>query len=143
MTKQEIINEQVQARIARANALIIKKNGVNPNDSRYQKKRDDLRYAWQHNISYRDVAKHKKGKIQPKEVIHPTAAEVEKMLGRQLRNKRPEVKTSTGNAVRDVLTGKRYESLRAAAKAYGVWRITLQNHIETKTMFNKTYFEYA
>lgn len=142
MTHEEI-DKAVKERLRIANERLSAKNGVDPNNLRYRQKVANICYAMEHHIPYAEAAKHKKGKYTPPEVIHPTVAEVEKKLGRPINTKRPKVNTSTGKAVRDVLSGKRYDSIGQLAKELGVYWTTVRTWIEEKRLFpNKTYYEY-
>ena len=139
---QEEIDKAVKERLRIANERLSAKNGVDPNDAVYRRRVDDLIYAHEHGISWKDAAKHRKGKLNV-DVVHPTVAEVEKKLHRPINTKRPEGNTSTRKAVRDVLSGKRYDSIGQLAKELGVYWTTVRTWIEAKRLFpNKTYYEY-
>lgn len=142
MTHEEI-DKAVKERLRIANERLSAKNGVDPNCPRYRQKVENIRYAMDHHIPYADVGKHRKGIYSSPGVIHPTVAEVEKMLHRPLNNIRPDGMTSTGKAVRDVLTGKKYQSLGQLAKALGMYWTTVRKYIEEKRLFpNNTYYEF-
>lgn len=142
MTKQEI-DQAVKERLRIANERLSAKNGVDPNKTSYRQKVANIRYAMDHHIPYPMAAKHKKGEYTHPEMNYPTIAEVEKRLGRPINNKRPDNPTSTGKAVRDVLTGKVYQSLGQLAKARGMYWTTVRTYIEVKRLFpNNTYYEY-
>ena len=140
---QEEIDKAVKERLRIANERLSAKNDVDPNDLRYIQKVANIRYAMEHHIPYAEAAKHKKGKYTPPEVIHPTVAEVEKKLHRPINTKRPKGNTSTGKAVRDVLSGKYYDSISDLAKELDMYWTTVRTWIEAKRLFpNKTYYEY-
>lgn len=139
----ESVLPSVKERLRKANEYLAKKNGINPLNKSYQRKKEDIRYAWEHNIDYNDVPFHRKGKpIPEKDVQHPTVEEVEEMLGRSLRNK-PHGYTSTGFAVINVITKKKYDSMNDVSREYRMCNSTVRKWIETKQMFrDNTYFEY-
>jgi hypothetical protein len=142
MAKQEI-EEAVRERLRIANERLSAKNGVNPDNPSYRQKVANIRYAMDHGIPYTEAVNHKKGKYIPPETNHPTVAEVERRIGRPINNKRPDSLTSTGKAVRDVLTGKVYQSLGQLAKARGMYWTTVRTYIEAKRLFpNNTYYEF-
>ena len=142
-TIQQRVNRAVQERLRIANETLMRKNGVDPTSPTYQQKKANLIYAWEHGIDYTDAAKHKRGQYNKPESPIPTIKEVEKMLGRKLRNARPEYRTGAGYAVRDVLTGKVYDSVSELAKEIEIYWTTVQKRIERKEVINNSYYEYA
>lgn len=141
MTREEI-DKAVKERLRIANERLSKKNGVDPTNKRYIQRKQDVIYASKHGIPYAKVKLHKQGKYV-KEEFHPTVAELEKRLHRPLNNVRPTSMTSTGKAVRDVLTGKRYDSVGQLARELDMYWTTVRKWIEEKRLFpNNTYYEF-
>lgn len=142
MTHEEI-DKAVKERLRIANERLSAKNGVDPNNKSYQKKKQDIIYAWEHGITYKEVNMHRKGEWTPKQVTHPTVQEVERRLGRPIRTQKPHALTGAGYAVRNVITRERYRSVRDVAKRYKMAYETVMKYIDTKRMFkDNTYFEY-
>lgn len=78
----------VQERLNRANAYLAEKHGIDPNNSSYKRAKEDIIYAWKHGIDVKEVNQHMRMSAVEEAIKNrvPSLAEVEKALGRPLRN---------------------------------------------------------
>lgn len=131
----------VEERLRKANEYLSTKHGIDPNGRNYKKRKSAVIYAWEHDIDVEDVARHRRGEPITKRLKHSQA--IEQKLGRPLKNKRPEIITSRGYAVRNVITGEVYSSMSAVGRIYGMKSCAVQKRIENKKPFDDVFYEYV
>ena len=133
----------VQERIARANAYLAQKNGIDPDDAKYKKAKKDIAYAFEHGIDIKDVAQHKRKQCVKQTVTEqvPTVAEVEKALGRKLRNV-SSLPKSCIKPIQNPLTEQRWKNLFELAEHLGVSTFLVRGRIAKKKPINGVYYEY-
>lgn len=133
----------VQERLDRANAFMTQKHGTDPNNATYKKAKRDIIYAWEHGIDVKDVLQHRR-KSSIEEALNervPTIAEIEKGLGRELRN----ISSLPKGHVRVVVnpfTMQRWQSVQTLATHLNVSTDIVRGRISKKRPILGNYYEY-
>ena len=120
------------------------RNGIDPSDERYLRHKRNIAYAFEHHIPLDKVYEHKlASRIKSEEDDTISAEEVERQIGRPLRNEFIPSPKRTHRKIQNALTLDVYQSMEALAKHLEITTHAVKKAIAEKKPINNEFFEYV